>query len=106
MVVRGHLKGQISGPSLRVDSGGSVSGHVKVHQVDSEGVLEGKLEADFMVLSGQVKDGSSISAQAIEVRANSGASFGQCEIHVGQVMDKGQAVAAARQAASSSRPNS
>lgn len=101
IVVRGTIDGEVAGPSLHVSPSGSVSGTVKVQHLHSEGTLSGRFEAEEVELSGVVKDKTVIRARSMEVKLSpdKGAlevTFGECELEVGEVPDKEDAVAAAR----------
>jgi cytoskeletal protein CcmA (bactofilin family) len=100
IVVKGRIEGQMTAPSLTVDATGSVSGTVKVKELRSEGVIAGEYDADYVKLSGAVKDNTIIRAKTLEVHLSppSGRmqiTFGQCELEVGDVPDKGAVIAAA-----------
>jgi cytoskeletal protein CcmA (bactofilin family) len=108
VVVKGSVEGEVIGPSLHVSPSGSVSGKVKVGELRSEGTIAGEIEADSVQLAGTVKNDTVIRARSLEVRlAQQGGklqvSFGQCELAVGEVPSKEEAVAAAA-TASASRP--
>lgn len=100
VMVRGSVDGEIIGPSLHVSPSGSVSGKVKVGELRSEGTVAGELDADSVHLAGTVKSDTIIRARSLEVRLQppSGrmqVTFGQCELAVGDVPSKEEAVAAA-----------
>jgi hypothetical protein len=104
VVVNGRLVGEVTGPALHVSSTGEVSGKVRVRELHSEGVLEGEFEAETACLSGVVKDKTVIRAASLDVRLKptQGALelvFGECEIDVGDVPSKEEALAAATSAA-------
>jgi cytoskeletal protein CcmA (bactofilin family) len=97
IVVKGEVEGEVSGPSLHVSESGSVSGTVKVESLDSRGSLAGTFEAGHVQLSGAVRDKTVIRARSLEVKleAESGGievSFGDCDLEVGDVPTKEQAV--------------
>jgi cytoskeletal protein CcmA (bactofilin family) len=101
IVVRGAIEGEISGPSLTVSTTGAVSGKVKVKELHSEGSLSGEYDADVVQLSGTVKDKTIIRTKQLEVRLTPERGrmqvvFGECELEVGDVPSKEQAVADAR----------
>jgi cytoskeletal protein CcmA (bactofilin family) len=107
IVVRGAIEGEISGPSLTVSSTGAVSGKVKVKELHSEGSLSGEYDADIVQLSGSVKDKTIIRTKQLEVRLTPERGrmqvvFGECELEVGDVPSKEQAVAEARSTAAAS----
>ena len=100
IVVKGRIEGQMSAPSLTVDATGSVSGTVKVKELRSEGVIAGEYDADYVKLSGAVKDNTIIRAKTLEVNLSPPGgrmqvTFGTCELAVGDTPDKAAAVAAA-----------
>ena len=77
-----------------------MSGKVKVGELRSEGTIAGELDADSVHLAGTVKSDTIIRARSLEVRLQppSGrmqVTFGQCELAVGDVPTKEEAVAAA-----------
>jgi cytoskeletal protein CcmA (bactofilin family) len=97
VVVKGEVEGEISGPSLHVSESGSVSGMVKVDSLDSRGSLAGTFEANHVQLSGAVRDKTVIRARSLEVKLESQSgglevSFGECDLEVGDVPSKEQAV--------------
>jgi cytoskeletal protein CcmA (bactofilin family) len=100
IVVKGRIEGQMTAPSLTVDATGSVSGVVKVKELRSQGEIAGEYDADYVQLSGTVKDNTVIRARTLEVNLTpqSGrmqVTFGQCELEVGDVPTKAEAVAKA-----------
>jgi hypothetical protein len=100
IVVKGRIEGQMSAPSLTVDATGSVSGTVKVKELRSQGEIAGEYDADYVQLSGTVKDNTVIRARTLEVSLSppSGrmqVTFGQCELEVGEVPSKADAIARA-----------
>ena len=100
VVVKGAVEGEVIGPSLHVSPSGSVSGKVKVGELRSEGTLAGEFDADSVNLAGTVKSDTIIRARSLEVRLAPASgrmqvTFGQCELAVGDVPSKEDAVAAA-----------
>ena len=100
VLVRGSIEGEVIGPSLHVSPSGSVAGKVKVGELRSEGSLAGEIDADSVHLAGTVKSDTVIRARSLEVRLvpQSGrmqVTFGQCELAVGEVPTKEEAVSAA-----------
>lgn len=89
IVVSGHVKGEVSTPSLTVTQEGSVEGKVKVSQLKSEGALAGEIDAETVELSGSVSDNTVIRAASLEVKLKQSANsklqvaFGNCELHIG-----------------------
>jgi hypothetical protein len=80
-----------------VTESGSVSGTVKVESLDSRGSLAGTFEAGHVQLSGAVRDKTVIRARSLEVklaaeRGGIEVSFGDCDLEVGDVPTKEQAV--------------
>jgi cytoskeletal protein CcmA (bactofilin family) len=101
VVVKGRVEGDISAPSLVVSKTGAVSGIVKVKELRSEGELAGEYEADAVHLSGTVKDKTVIRARSLEVKLNPERGrmevvFGECELDVGDMPTKEDAVAEAK----------
>ena len=101
IVVRGAIDGEITGPSLHVSESGTVSGAVKVESLDSQGTLAGTFEAEHVQLSGVVQDKTVIRARSLEVklaseRGGMEVTFGECDLEVGEVPSKEQAVSDAR----------
>lgn len=110
IVVKGRIEGQVSAPSLTVDATGSVSGTVKVKELRSEGAIAGEYDAEYVKLSGVVKDNTVIRAKTLEVnlsptRGRMQITFGQCELEVGDAPDKTAAIAAAEGGSVEAAPN-
>lgn len=100
VVVKGAVEGEVMGPSLHVSPSGSVAGKVKVGELHSEGTLSGEFDAESVQLAGSVKSDTVIRARSLEVRlapatGKMQVTFGQCELAVGEVPSKEDAVAAA-----------
>jgi cytoskeletal protein CcmA (bactofilin family) len=100
VLVKGTVEGEVIGPSLHVSPTGSVSGKVKVAEFRSEGIIAGEVDADAVHLAGTVKNDTVIRARSLEVRLTPPGgkmqiTFGQCELAVGEVPTKEEAVAAA-----------
>src|SRR5687768_1350954 len=100
IVVKGRIEGHMKAPSLTVDATGSVSGTVKVKELRSEGIISGEYDADYVKLSGTVKDNTVIRARTLEValtpqRGRMQVTFGECELEVGEVANKADAIARA-----------
>jgi cytoskeletal protein CcmA (bactofilin family) len=111
ITVKGAVDGEIIGPSLHVSASGSVSGKVKVGELRSEGALAGEVDADAVHLAGTVRNDTIIRARSLEVRLvpPSGrlqVTFGQCELAVGDVPSKEDAVAAASAKPAAAKPAS
>jgi cytoskeletal protein CcmA (bactofilin family) len=100
VVVKGAVEGEVVGPSLHVSPSGSVAGKVKVGELHSEGTLSGEFDAESVQLAGSVKSDTVIRARSLEVRlapatGKMQVTFGQCELAVGDVPSKEDAVAVA-----------
>lgn len=100
VVVKGAVEGEVIGPSLHVSPSGSVAGKVKVGELRSEGSLAGEFDADSVQLAGTVKSDTVIRARSLEVKLAPASgrmqvTFGQCELAVGDVPAKEEAVSAA-----------
>ena len=88
VVVKGTVDGEIAGPSLHVSATGTVSGHVKVTELRSEGTVGGEFDAETVHLAGTVKNNTVIKAKSLEVKLSVPNSkmqvvFGECELEVG-----------------------
>jgi hypothetical protein len=110
IVVKGRIEGQMTAPSLTVDPGGSVSGTVKVKELRSEGEIAGEYDAEYVKLSGVVKDKTIIRAKTLEVNLSPRdgrmqITFGQCDLEVGDAPDKSAAIAAGEGIAESRAPS-
>lgn len=102
VVVKGTVDGEIAGPSLHVSASGTVSGQVKVTELRSEGTIGGEFDAETVHLAGTVKSNTVIKARSLEVKLapQSGrlqVTFGECELSVGEVPSKENAVSGASQ---------
>lgn len=100
VVVKGSVDGEIAGPSLHVSTTGTVTGHVKVTELRSEGTIGGEFDAENIHLAGTVKNNTVIKARSLEVKLapQSGrlqVTFGECELSVGEVPSKEAAVSTA-----------
>jgi len=101
IVVRGTIEGEITGPSLVVSASGSVSGVVKVDEIQSEGELAGEYDAHTVQLSGTIKDKTVIRAKSLEVklspeRGKLQVIFGEVELDVGDAPSKDDAIREAK----------
>ena len=88
IVVKGHVEGEVTAPSLMVSASGGVHGTVKVAEIRSEGELAGEFDADLVHLSGSIKDNTVIRAKSLEVKLASSNGkmqvvFGECTLDVG-----------------------
>lgn len=100
IVVKGTVDGEVSGPSLQVSESGAVSGTVKVDSLESQGTLSGEFEASSVQLAGTVKDKTVIRARSLEVKLKSQSRglevmFGDCDLEIGDVPSKEEAVSEA-----------
>jgi cytoskeletal protein CcmA (bactofilin family) len=99
ILARGRIEGDIAGPALEVTDTGVVSGQVKVTELRSRGELAGRFDAEEVMLSGRVRDDTVIVARALEVTpARAGAvavELDDCELQIGELPDKEQAIRAA-----------
>lgn len=100
--VLGVLEGEVTGPALEVDRGGVIIGKAKVAELRSHGELAGEFDADDVELWGKVRDQTVIRARSLLVGPADGHPadgepvFGECQIDVGDLPSKEQAVAQAR----------
>ena len=69
--VKGHVKGDMTAPSLTVAASGAVQGNVKVGELSSEGEIAGDIDADVARLSGVVKDKAVLRAKSLEMKLSS-----------------------------------
>jgi cytoskeletal protein CcmA (bactofilin family) len=109
IVVKGAIDGDISGPSLTVSATGAVSGKVKVKELRSEGSISGEYDADLVELSGRVQDNTIIRAKRLEVklapeRGRMQVVFGECELDVGEIPTKAEAIEEAKRPESIAAP--
>ena len=89
----GKLHGEITAPSLKVESGGSVDGRVEVTTLESEGEICGQIIAEDVRLAGRVGNNTVILANTLEVKLNNSddglqVSFGDCELQVGEKAER------------------
>ncbi|HUS67454.1 MAG TPA: polymer-forming cytoskeletal protein [Kofleriaceae bacterium] len=104
VVVKGTVDGEIAGPSLHVSATGTVSGHVKVTELRSEGTVGGEFDAEIVHLAGTVKNNTIIKAKSLEVKLTPKdgrlqVTFGECELAIGEVPGVQDAVNSAIEAA-------
>lgn len=101
IVVMGRVEGEMKGPSVEVTETGVLSGKAKVTELRSRGELAGNFEADEVMLSGRVRDETVIVAKALEVNAARGTAVAveldDCELQIGELPNKEQAIRAARE---------
>src|SRR5690606_2766217 len=87
VVVRGSIEGELHAPAVTVTATGTVSGHLRTKQLHSQGVIAGEVDAESVVLAGSVRDDTVLRASSIEVKLESeggiGATFGACQLEVG-----------------------
>jgi cytoskeletal protein CcmA (bactofilin family) len=74
VTVSGAIDGELTAPALVVTESGSVSGKVKVEDLQSDGAISGEIEAETMQLSGKVLDNTAIQAKSLEVKLSSNGS--------------------------------
>src|SRR5512132_3794271 len=68
IIIKGRLEGDVKGPTIHVAASGSVLGTFKAVEINSEGEIGGRYEADVVRLSGRVKDGTVIKAKSLEMK--------------------------------------
>jgi cytoskeletal protein CcmA (bactofilin family) len=88
VMVRGVVDGDVSAPSIIVSESGSVTGNVKAECIRSEGVIAGRVDADDVYLSGNVRSDTMIRAKTLEVKLERAegklqVTFGECILDVG-----------------------
>ena len=93
IVLSGNIKGQVTAPSLDVLQSGVVKGTVKVSQFSCKGEVGGEVMAESVELSGRVCDATVIKAKTLDVKlaqteGGVEVSFGNCELHVGDLPAK------------------
>lgn len=96
VIMCGKLEGEISAPTLTVESSGCVSGRVEVTTLRSEGEISGQVIAEDVNLAGRVGNNTTILASTLEVKISQPdeglqVSFGDCELQVGQKATRGSA---------------
>ncbi|HKP60575.1 MAG TPA: polymer-forming cytoskeletal protein [Polyangiales bacterium] len=89
VLVRGVVEGDLTAPSVIVSDSGTVVGNVKAQIIRSEGVLAGRVEADEVQLSGNVRSDTVIRAKTLEIklqrtREKLEVTFGECILDVGE----------------------
>src|SRR5262245_31895589 len=72
VVVHGRIEGDVETPGLVVSPSGSVKGRVKVGEVQSQGEIEGEIDADTVRLAGRGRDKTVLRAKVLEVKLASG----------------------------------
>jgi cytoskeletal protein CcmA (bactofilin family) len=99
ILARGRIDGEVTGPALEVTDTGVVAGQVRVTELRSRGELAGRFEAEEVMLSGRVRDETVIVARALEVGlARPGiiaVELDDCELQIGELPSKEQAIRAA-----------
>lgn len=89
VTVSGKIDGELEAPTLHITQSGSVNGQILVEKINSEGEISGEIEAQEVILSGKVRDKTSIKAKTLEVKLNAqdpdvlNLTFGECSIDVG-----------------------
>jgi cytoskeletal protein CcmA (bactofilin family) len=100
VLVMGTVEGDVSGPAVEVSETGVVAGKLRVGELRSKGEIAGDIQADHVRLGGRVRDKTVLRAKSLEVEAAAPGSpaatqFGECELEVGDAVDKGAIIAAA-----------
>lgn len=88
VMVRGVVDGDLTAPVVIVSESGTVIGNVKAQSIWSEGVLAGRVDADDVHLSGNVRSDTVIRARTLEVKLQRHkekleVTFGECILDVG-----------------------
>jgi len=88
VMVRGVVDGDLTAPIVIVSESGTVVGNVKAQSIWSEGVLAGRVDADDVHLSGNVRSDTVIRARTLEVKLQRHkekleVTFGECILDVG-----------------------
>lgn len=88
--VKGRIEGDLNAPSLTVSASGAVHGKIKVGELTSEGEIAGEFDADFVRLSGTVKDNTVVRAKSLEVKlappeGKMQVIFGECALEIGDM---------------------
>ena len=88
VMVRGVVDGDLTAPVVIVSESGTVVGNVKAQSIWSEGVLAGRVDADDVHLSGNVRSDTVIRARTLEVKLQRSkekleVTFGECILDVG-----------------------
>lgn len=89
VMVRGVVDGDLTAPTVIVSETGTVVGNVKAQSIWSEGVLAGRVDADDVHLSGNVRSDTVIRAKTLEVKLQRTkekleVTFGECILDVGE----------------------
>jgi cytoskeletal protein CcmA (bactofilin family) len=88
VMVRGVVDGDLTAPIVIVSETGTVVGNVKAQSIWSEGVLAGRVDAEDVHLSGNVRSDTVIRAKTLEVKLQRTkekleVTFGECILDVG-----------------------
>ena len=88
VMVRGVVDGDLTAPTVIVSETGTVVGNVKAQSIWSEGVLAGRVDAEDVHLSGNVRSDTVIRAKTLEVKLQRTkekleVTFGECILDVG-----------------------
>jgi cytoskeletal protein CcmA (bactofilin family) len=88
VMVRGVVDGDLTAPTVIVSETGTVVGNVKAKSIWSEGVLAGRVDAEDVHLSGNVRSDTVIRAKTLEVKLQRTkekleVTFGECILDVG-----------------------
>jgi len=105
VLVMGTVEGDLNGPALEVSDTGVVAGRIRVGELRSRGEVAGDVEAEKIQLGGRVRDKTVLRAKSLQVEQTAAGSpgaiaFGDCELEVGDPVDKAAVIAAAAQARS------
>lgn len=90
VTVSGKVEGDLSAPSLHITEVGSVHGQVLVEKIHSQGEISGDIEAQEVILSGKVRDKTSIKAKSLEVKLDAqdpdklNVTFGDTTLSIGE----------------------
>jgi cytoskeletal protein CcmA (bactofilin family) len=90
IVLSGHITGKITAPSLEITKEGTVNGTVTVNQFSCKGEVGGEVIAESVELAGRVSDSTVIKSKSLDVKLAQGeggvqVTFGNCELHVGDL---------------------
>ena len=88
VLVRGVVEGDLTAPTVTISETGTVVGNVKAQSIRSEGVLQGRVDADEVQLSGTVRSDTVIRAKSLEIKLQRSrekleVTFGECILDVG-----------------------
>lgn len=88
VLVRGVVEGDLTAPTVTISESGTVVGNVKAQSLRSEGVLQGRVDAEEVQLSGTVRSDTVIRAKTLEIKLQRSrekleVTFGECILDVG-----------------------